>query len=476
MNHLELKDEFVFIIFGASGDLAKIKLFPALYDLYSKGKFQNQFRIFGFSRTKMSNEEFANLVEKSIRERRDNIDEEKLKSLKRNLRYISGKYDNKEDFMELFEEIKKENLPLHCRKIAYFSVPPQVFKSLIKNLGEVRKEKNEHLNLIIEKPFGEDGHSAKELFRDLSEYFDEEKEVYLLDHYLGKTGVQSVLPLRYDNSILNLMLKGEVIKNIQITVKENFGIEQRAGYFDQVGVIKDMFQSHMLQILALISMYIPVVYSSRNIQREKYNVLSALRFPADPDKIILGQYGSYRTEEGVPPGSLTPTFVAMKLFIDQLEWYNVPIYLRTGKKLDKKIAYIVIEFKKLPFQKDPKAPTNKLILEVNPNEKIHIKLIKKQSSDESQTIYDEIVTSDNLKCAGDNCLEEYGRLILEMLNEDKTNFLSFNEITECWRLTDYIYKFIDKHRVPIIIYHDNTEGPEQQHSLTRNDGNSWHEI
>ncbi|OGJ45607.1 hypothetical protein A2263_00700 [Candidatus Peregrinibacteria bacterium RIFOXYA2_FULL_33_21] len=475
MNHRTINNPFVFIIFGASGDLARIKLFPSLYDLYEKNKFNTDFIIYGFARSKKSQEEFRKYFEESVCAKRKNVNSKRLKELSRQIFYFTGHYDNYDDYKKLFEKINSHKLPKYSKKVAYFSVPPQVFNPLILNLGKLKKENQENIQLIIEKPFGEDGNSAHDLFLHVSEYFDEDKEVYLLDHYLGKTGVQSILPLRYDNSILNLMLKGNVIKNIQITVKENFGIYQRAGYFDQVGIVKDMIQSHMLQIMALISMYIPVVYTPRNIQREKYNILSALRFPPDINNVILGQYASYRTEKDVPPSSLTATFVALRLFIDQVDWYAVPIYLRAGKKLDAKSSYITIEFKKLPFQKDPNAPTNKLILELYPNEKIHIRLIKKQSS-ESTVIYEDIVTSETLTCKGDAYSDEYGRLILEMLNEDKTNFLSFNEIIECWRLADYLDKFIEKHQVPIVIYHDNSQGPEQQHNLTKIDNNQWYEI
>jgi len=474
MNHRPIKDPFVFIIFGASGDLARIKLFPSIYDLYINNKLDADFLIYGFARSKNTEEEFRKFFEKSIRDKRKNINESALKNLLEKIYYVCGQYNDINDYHKLFDEIKKHQFTHKIRKIAYFSVPPQVFKDLINNLGQVKTDTKENIKLVIEKPFGEDGSSARKLFHSVSKYFNED-DIYLLDHYLGKTGVQSILPLRYDNSILNLMLKGNAIKNIQITIKEEVGIDQRAGYFDQVGIIKDMFQSHLLQILALITMYIPVVYNPRNIQREKYNILSALRYPNETQKIILGQYATYRTEKDVPASSLTPTFVAMELFIDQVDFYKVPIYIRAGKKLNSRSAYIVVEFKKLPFQQDKNAPTNKLILELHPNEKIHIRLVKKQA-DDGMIVYDDIVTSDTLTCDKKACFEAYGRLILEMLNEDKTNFLSFPEIIECWRLTDYLYKFMDKQNTPTIIYHDNSNGPEQQNNLIQSEGNEWYEI
>ncbi len=474
MNHKDTNEKFVLIIFGASGDLARLKLFPSIYDLHETDKLNSDFAIYGYARSAKTNEEFRKFFEQSVRDKRKNINEDKLKDLLEKVFYTHGQYNEIEGYNRLFESIKSKNFESNIRKIAYFSVPPQVFRDIIENLGKF-KQKKENIQLILEKPFGEDGASAKELFVEVSQCFDEDKDVYLLDHYLGKQGVQSILPLRYDNSILNTMLQGSVIKNIQITVKENFGIQERAGYYDQVGIIKDMIQSHLLQILALIAMDIPVVDSPRNIHREKYNILSALRYPGSSDNIILGQYASYCHEKDVPLNSLTPTFAAIKLYIDRIGWYKVPIYLRTGKKLDKKIAYIVIEFKKLPFQKDPSIPTNKLILELQPEEKIHIRLVKKYSSNNKVT-YDDIITSDNLSSETDMTLEEHGRLILEMLNHDKTNFLSFNEILECWRLTDFLYKIIDRYDIPLILHHDNSIGPDQQNNLTATDHNMWHEI
>jgi len=246
----KITQPFALIIFGASGDLAKLKLFPALYSLAQQNRLPKQYYIVGYARSEKTSKQFEAEFISSIK-KVHKVDEKVLNDLLKHLSYVQGQYDKKEDFVRLKTYLKTLTKKTNITKLAYFSVPPIAFKSIIQNLGETKNSSNEDLRLILEKPFGEDTKSAEELFHFVARYFDDDN-IYLLDHYLGKPAVKSILSLRHANRILNLMMKGPEIANIQITAFEQVGVQSRAGYFDQVGTIKDMVQSHLLQILALI--------------------------------------------------------------------------------------------------------------------------------------------------------------------------------------------------------------------------------
>ncbi len=469
MSQFQIKQPFNLLIFGASGDLAKLKIFPSLYSMAKQNRLPDNFKIIGYARTKMSDKQFRDQFKESITAKYgENLNKTLLNKLLKRVHYFAGQYDHFEDFKNLKAELKQLNKNQKVTTIAYFSVPPVVFKPIIENLGKT-KEKKEDLRLIIEKPFGEDTKSATELFHFVARYFDEE-EVFLLDHYLGKTGVQSILALRHSNRILNMMMKGPEISNIQITAQETVGVTTRAGYFDQVGTIKDMVQSHLLQILALISMSIPIIDDADSLHQEKYNILSALKFIPSKNNIVTGQYKSYKKEKGVPNNSQTETFAALRLFVNRESWYKVPIYLRTGKKLSKKHTYIVVEIKKFAFQGKDEDP-NLLIIELQPNEKISIRLINKYGANEE---HHQVFTSDSIACEGDDCMPEHALLLLDVIHKRRIHFLSFNEIIATWQLTDKIIDFIKRHKIKPEKYEDGSEGPSRQHKITDIDHVKWH--
>lgn len=448
---------FILTIFGASGDLAKLKLFPALYSLAENGELPEEFYILGYARTSKSDKEFKKEFADSIKIARP-TNPKILENLTKHVHYITGQYNNLNDFKNLKQEIKKltkKNLP----HLAYFSVPPIAFQDIIKNLGET-KSKNEDIRLILEKPFGQDTQSATELFHYVARYFNEE-QVYLLDHYLGKPGVQSILNLRHNNRLLNLMMKGPEIANIQITAFEEVGVENRIGYFDQVGTIKDMFQSHLLQILALITMSIPIIENTEGLHREKYSILSAMKFIESKKNIVLGQYESYTKQKDVPKNSQTETFAAMRLFIDRESWYKRPIYIRTGKRLNKKHTYVVVELKKFAFQPKEQEP-NRLIFELQPDEKISITLVN----------YQQITTSESIAC--EDCLPEHATLLLDILQCRRLHFLSFQEIIASWQITGKIIDYMQKNKVRPEKYKDGSVGPESQNQLTEMDNFKWY--
>jgi glucose-6-phosphate 1-dehydrogenase len=468
----KIEKPFIFTIFGASGNLAEIKIFPTLYELKLKRMLPAEFFIVGYARSDMSQKQFADYFAKSVKKHYEGkVNDEVLSALLSHIHYVEGRYDKKENFIRYKKYI--ENLA-HGRKlpnVCYFAVPPVVFKPIIKNLGETRKSKEEDIRLILEKPFGDDASSASDLFHSVTTYFKED-QVYLLDHYLGKSVVQSILTLRESNRILNLMLKGAEIANIQISAFETVGVEDRIGYFERVGTLKDMIQSHLLQVLALITMSIPVTNSDASLHREKYSILSAVKFSKSKKNIVLGQYESYKKIKGVPANSRTDTFAALRLFIDRQSWYKVPIYIRTGKKLHEHHTYIVIELKKHAFQPHDEQP-NRVIIEFYPDEKLIIKLVNKHGR---ESMYQDITTSDTIACEGDSCMPEHGVLLLDALNGRKKFFLSFPEVIATWELVDSIVKFTKKNRVPVETYKDDTMGPKSQCKIAEMDDFKWYDI
>jgi len=292
-----------------------------------------------------------------------------------------------------------------------------------------------------------------------------------LDHYLGKTSVQSILGLRHNNAILNILLKGREISSIQITAHEKVGVEERAGYFDTVGIIKDMFQSHLTQILAMITMSIPITADARSFHREKQAILSALDFSGRSDNVFLGQYEGYQKISGVQKGSRTETYFAAKLKIDRESWYGVPIFVRTGKKLSKKSTTAVIEFKKLKFQKDTEP--NRLIFELQPHEMIHITLIN-QFGKSSE--YHEIGTSESIACHGDDCLPEHARLLLDVMKNERLHFLSFPEILASWKITDRVLSFVRQKKLRVRTYPKGSPFPPGIEDIFQRKEEYWFEV
>lgn len=439
------------IIFGASGDLAKLMLFPSIYTLAKHNRLPKNFKIIGFARTEKTQELFKKEFKESIKNKiKEKIDNKILSNILKNTTYISGDYDNLEDYKKL-----KSSLEKNSTNIAYLSVPPNTFKPIIKNLGITRTE-NEDIRLIIEKPFGENGTIATKLYHYISNHFSE-KEIFLLDHYLGKTSVQSILELRHSNKIFNLLINGQEIDNIQITAFEEIGITNRGGYYDQVGTIKDVIQSHLLLLLALTTMAIPINKTAEALHNERYGVLSALHFANSQKNILTGQYSSYKKEKDIPKDSITETYAAVKLSINRENWFQVPIYIRTGKKLKEKNNYIAIQFKQLPFaNKNDEA--NILKINLQPKASLSIQLNRKE---------DKILTEDSLECSSNLCLPEHSFLLLEVMNNHHLHFLSFKEIIATWKVVDKIIKYIKTKKIKPTIYKDNSNGPIAQNKFTK---------
>lgn len=468
---LVAEKEFSLIVFGASGALAKEKIFPSLYEMALEGRLEKEYKVFGFARTKMSSEDFRNEFIESVEKKIDRPDMKILRELAENCFYFAGDYGNSQDYSDFLKYVESIELNQKDRvRLAYFSVPPLVFDSIIQGLGKVFKKSSIPLRLILEKPFGSDLKSAKELKDLINSYFDP-SEYYLLDHYLGKEGVFNLLALRYANPIFSFLLQGKYISNIQISALEDAGLENRAGYFDAVGTLKDMIQSHLFQILAFLTMNVPRQFDSDLVHKMKTLALDTMYFDAEKSHVVRAQYEGYKQEKGVLPDSKTETYVVLKLGLDSPEWHNVPIYLRTGKKLAKKWTGVVIEFK--PHQNQQKLgieTVNRLLIQIQPQEKVEFYMYTKRSGEELDFV--PLTTGKPIYCSGD-CTNEHSRLLLEAIRGDKLLFLEFSEIFESWKITDKVADLFAKDSVALNKYMSKDYGPVEANELLAQDGFEW---
>lgn len=476
------EQNFTLVIFGASGSLAKLKIFPGLYQLALEGRLNDvDYRIVGYARSELTNQAFHDLIKEAISAAVDAVDQKVVDRILERVSYCCGQYDQEADLTKLASHVDSVEGQGDWIRLAYFSVPPSVVPEIVKNTCNKLDSDFAKLRLILEKPFGYDLKSAKELEQILLRCYGED-QLYLLDHYLGKEAVFNVLTLRYANSILTTLIKGKHIANIQITGFEDDGIEGRAGYFDNVGITRDMIQSHLLQILAFLVMSLPSEINQGTLHREKKHVFEDIKI-IDPEKsLVRGQYQSgeglaaYVDEDGVPVDSQTETFAAMKLYIDNLRWHGVPIYLRSGKRMAKKWTAIVIEFKQHALQKGyfGKLESNKLVIQLQPNEKIEFKLFTKMGG--TEIAFTELTTGRPIFCSGD-CLHEHGRLLLEAIRGNRLLFLSFEEIYAAWDVVDPLIELFAKNDVPLESYDaGSADGPKGAMDLIERDGFVWHDF
>ncbi len=468
------KVPFTLFIFGASGSLAKLKLFPALYELVKEKRLTKEFKIVGYARTPMSNEEFRNFFADSIREQDSNVDEVVLKDLLKNVFYFAGSYDQMEDYARFKKELSKIEKDSKRVRAAYFSVPPSVFPDIFHNLSKTKFDTPKaKLRLIIEKPFGSDLSTAKKLKKLLDTNFKKE-QIFLLDHYLGKEAVSNLLSLRYANSILTNLLSSEYVANIQISALESRDIEGRANYFDHVGTLKDMIQSHLLQVLAYFTMYAPKEKNADSIHHEKARVLKGVTVHNLENAVVRGQYQGYQQEKGVQKGSQTETYAALKISLKHGLWENVPIYIRSGKSLKQKWTGVVVEFKPRRAQRaTPGIPPNRIVIQIQPYEKIEFHLLTKLGGKTFD--FHELTTGRPIYCSGD-CLVEHGRLFLDVLDNRQDLFLNFEEIFEAWRVVDPIQKTCDRMKedhCKLAVYPKGSIGPKAADDLLKRDGYKW---
>jgi len=480
-------DPCILVIFGASGDLTKKKLMPALYSLAYRGLLPEKFAIVGAARSQESNDEFLERMKESVQQHaRDPFRGDVWDQLASGMRYATLDFadDKGEDgLLSTLNQLDEERGTMGNR-LYYFAVPPNAIGTLVEELGS-RRSTEGWVRLVIEKPFGHDLDSARELNAQLQKHFTE-KEVFRIDHYLGKETVQNMLALRFANGIFEPIWNRQFIDHVQITVAESIGIEGRAGYYEQAGAIRDIFQNHLLQLLAVTAMEPPIDFTADSVRNEKVKVLKSMHTPG-PKHIVRGQYGpgfvegeevrGYREEEDVAPGSVTETFVAAKLFVDNWRWADTPFYVRMGKRLARRETTIAIQFKRAPHPPFDDGASeglrpNVLLIHVQPNEGVSLAIGAKVPGQGMQirTVHMDFLYGGAFR---EGLPDAYERLILDAMLGDATLFTRSDEIEEQWALVDAIGAFWQRDRPSFPNYAAGTWGPAASDELLHRDGRSW---
>jgi glucose-6-phosphate 1-dehydrogenase len=483
------------VIFGATGDLAQRKLLPALYNLAHEGALPERFFMVGAARSDMSDDEYRELARESIKKySRRTPDEKLLGRLLDAIRYVPGSFDQREPYEKIaqIETQLDEEAGLPLNRVYYLSTAPDFFPVITEMLGEtgLNQHPDADVRVVIEKPIGRDLASALELNRRVLSVFDE-SQVFRIDHYLGKETVQNMLVLRFANGIFEPLWSRAYVDNVQITACEDIGIGTRAGYYNQSGALRDLIQNHMLQLLMLLGMEPPVSFSADDVRGEKVKVLHAIKapFPSQvSDMAVRAQYSrgavggeeapGYLEEEGVPPESTTETYAAVRLFVDNWRWAGVPFYLRTGKRLARKITEIAVTLKPVPHlafeqQGSLGVQPNQLIFSVQPNEGVSLSLVAKIPGAKMRVrpVNMEFLYGTSFISQSP---EAYERLILDTMRGDATLFARNDEVEEAWRICDPILEAWSHTPGPLPQYAAGTQGPEEASALMM--GGAWRPL
>ncbi|KAI1909359.1 Glucose-6-phosphate 1-dehydrogenase [Ophidiomyces ophidiicola] len=446
----ELKDDTIIVVLGASGDLAKKKTFPALFGLYRNKFLPKDIKIIGYARTKMDHAEFIKRVRSYIKVPTKDI-EEQLAGFCDLCTYIPGQYDEDDSFVTLNNHlVELEKGRKEQNRIFYMALPPSVFTTVSEHLKKNCYPENGIARIIVEKPFGKDLQSSRDLQRALKPNWRED-EVFRIDHYLGKEMVKNILILRFGNEFFNATWNRHHIDNVQITFKEPFGTEGRGGYFDEFGIIRDVMQNHLLQVLTLLAMERPVSFSAEDIRDEKVRVLRGID-PILPKNVIIGQYGksldgtkpAYYEDDTVPKGSRCATFCAMVVYIKNERWDGVPFILKAGKALNEQKTEIRIQFRDVTSGIFKDIPRNELVIRVQPNESVYIKMNSKLPGLSMQTVETELDLTYRRRFSDLKIPEAYESLILDALKGDHSNFVRDDELDASWRIFTPLLHYLDE--------------------------------
>ncbi len=480
-------DPCALVIFGASGDLTHKKLMPALYALMLRRLLPARFAIVGVARTDGDDDAFRSDMKDAVQKHaRDEFRKDVWDELAQNMHYVATDFaddggENK--LQDLLTKLDAER-ELGGNRVYYLAVPPAAFPTIVGELGK-RRSATGWTRLIVEKPFGHDLESARELNTMLREHF-EENEIFRIDHYLGKETVQNMNALRFANGIFEPIWNRQFIDHVQITVAESIGIEGRSGYYESAGAIRDIFQNHLLQLLALTAMEPPIDFTAESVRNEKVKVLKALHTPG-PKSVVRGQYGrgyvegeevvAYREEQGVAPDSMTETYVAAKLYVDNWRWADTPFYVRMGKRLARRETTIAIQFKRAPHPPFGEVASeglrpNVLLVHVQPDEGVSLAIGAKVPGQGMtiRTVHMDFLYGGAFRTS---LPEAYERLILDTLLGDGTLFTRADEVEEQWLLVDSIVSAWQRDRPSFPNYAAGTWGPPSAGDLLHRDGRSW---
>lgn len=470
------------IIFGASGDLTRRKLVPALYNLFDKGRLPGEFRIVGFARTELDDERFRQRIEDGTKEFSPSFSEESWQAFAPHLYYVTGQYDDEPSLGRL-EERLTELEPEGTARLYHLSVPPELYATIIETLAEAGMTSGNDgwRRVVVEKPFGHDLESARELNRRIHAVLDED-QVYRIDHYLGKETVQNILVFRFANAIFEPVWNRNYISHVQITAAEEVDVGHRGEYYDEIGILRDMFQNHLLQLLALVAMEPPSSFDADALRNEKVKVLRAIQLPGKrgvAGDSVRGQYQGYLNAEGVSAGSQTATFAALRLYIENWRWQGVPFYLRSGKALAMKSTEIVVHFWEPPHLlfgagAGDGVTSNYIALCIQPDEGIHLRFEAKvpDTVAETEPVDMEFHYAGNF--AGAEIPEAYERLLLDALSGDAALFTRADEIELAWELIDRVIAGWESDDAPPLkLYPPGGWGPAAATELLARDYREW---
>jgi glucose-6-phosphate 1-dehydrogenase len=475
------------VIFGASGDLTHRKLIPAFYHLYANGLLPEDFAILGVSRTAYSDQDFREKLKFSLTET-EKVNEETLIKFCEHLYYQALNTSEVDEYALLKQRLDDLNDKHHTQgnTVYYLATPPSLYGVIPECLGAhgLNDETQGWKNLIVEKPFGYDLASANELDERIHAHF-KEQQIYRIDHYLGKETVQNLLVFRFANGMFEPLWNRNFIDYVEITAAESLGVEERGGYYDGAGAVRDMFQNHLLQVLAMVGMESPAAINADSIRDEVVKVMQSFQPLSEKDlekNLVLGQYTEstvrgdylpgYREEHGVADDSRTETYVGMKMFIQNWRWNGVPFYVRTGKRLPTRVTEVVIHFKKTPHPVfGTNAPENKLIIRIQPDEGILMSfgLKKPGAGFEAEEVSMDFHYGDLEET---NMLTAYERLLLDCMKGDATLFARTDAVKACWKFVQPIldYKENPEH---LFGYAAGTWGPKEADELLQGDERNW---
>lgn len=470
----------VFVIFGATGDLAKKRIFPALFALSKQNLLPENFKIIAAARTEHTSEKFREILPETLAIK----NKEGWEDFAKQIDYLSldiAEDKNLEKLTELLESFEKKNK--ECpQRIFYMAITPNIFEKSIENLGKTNLNKacshNSSPRVIIEKPFGWDLKSAKSLNATLSKYFTND-QIYRIDHYLGKETVQNIFAFRFANEIFEPVWSSKYIDSVQITTAEYIGVENRGEYYDRTGALRDILQNHLIQLMTLVTMELPQTFNAADINGKKLEIVKNIRkFTEEEIKnnTIRGQYEAYLNEDKIAPDSQTETYALTKLFIDTPRWQNVPFYLRTGKKLEGKVTSIIIQFKEKGHELFKnfweKPMPNHITIQIQPNEGIGIRLAAKKPG--LETNLEPVDMEFCYKTSFDKPQPEaYERLLLDVMLGDQSLFMAEDLIEESWKVIDPIEDAWSKNLVPLSTYKHGSWGPKEADELIEKDGRKW---
>ena len=488
----------VVVIFGATGDLTRRKLLPALFRLNQQRLIPNEFAVLGTARQSMSDDEFRELGKQALTEfgSEDTLDESAWESFAKRIFYVGGEFAELETYQNLktrLEAIDNE-FQTQGNRIFYLATLPDFFGLIAKQLGEAklaRPKKGSWTRIIVEKPFGTDLESARKLNKELAAVFDE-KQVYRIDHYLGKETVQNLLVFRFANSIFEPLWNRQYIDHIQITNAETKGVEGRGSYYEKAGALRDMIQNHVFQVTSLIAMEPPAALSASAVRDEKAKALQSVRaFPTEriDELAVRGQYGpgtvlgdtvpGYREEPGVDPNSSTETFASLKMYFDNWRWAGVPFYIRSGKRLQKHVTEIAIHFKGVPHRlfTDADAPLepNVLVIRIQPNEGITLRFAAKLPG---QAMRIRPVNMDFRygSSFGVKPPEAYERLLLDCMLGDSTLYARRDMVERGWEIVSPILEAWKKPAADFPNYEAGSWGPQAAIELIERDKRMWRKL